>query len=186
MANTVNVQTLYDIGIDITPEMDGGVYGAAVSDCVCKGIGDNFRARTTSGAAQITFNAGSQAIIGGSFFRLTGNCVIDLSNNRNQTFNLYAKIDKGQPIGSIGTFSIKPSGTAAEVGNLNGSDNVREMLLYTVTTDANGYPSTIVDKRTLKENGDASFGGLQFVYLSTKAAYDAIQTKDANTYYFIK
>ena len=155
-----NIQTLYDIGIDITPEMDGGVYGAAVSDCVCKGIGNDFQAITEENVATIAFAKDSQAIIGGSFFRLLDRCVIDLSNHRSETFNLYAKIDKGNTSGPRGTFSIRSTSETPANDNLNNTEGgVREMLLYTITTNESGVPTSVVDKRTMKENGAAAFGG---------------------------
>ena len=182
-----NIQTLFDPEVDIIPEMDGGVYGTGISDCVCKGIGDEFAYIKETGSSTITFKAGSQAIIGGSFFRLTGDCVVDFTGLDTGTYKLCACINKGlRHNGSTdtGSFTIKQANVEPTIGNLNGSDTIREMLLYTVDV-TNGVPTKLTDKRTIKGNGQASFGGVELVYL-TKTQYEALATKEANTYYFIK
>ena len=188
MPNDVTyIQTLYDTGCEITPEMDGGVYGVSISDCVCKGIGSNL-------AAEYTLNTGTdikvktgQAVIGGSFFRVKSKRTISLTNYADgsaKSLNIYAKIDKSAS--PCGGFSVKTTSQTPESGNLAGSGTVREMLLYTISIDGTGHITSFSDKRTLKENGQSSFAGLNFVYCASMSAYNAISPKDSNTYYFIK
>lgn len=178
------VQTIYDIGKDITPEMDGALYSLAVPDCVCSGVGDSFKANTSSSNNNIVFSAGSEAIIGGSFFKMMNPYTINMQPYAGSTVNIYAKIDKTAAVGSKGTFSVKATSVDPEVENLNATGQIREMLLYTVTVDGSGHPTTVTDKRVLKTN--TSEDVIKFVYCSTKAKYDAINPKDSNTYYFIK
>lgn len=195
------VQTLYDSGdsYDIPATYDGAVYSTAVSDCICKGVGDEFTLHTTSGSLQVSFTAGSEAVIGGGFFKVESETSITL--NANSTIYLCASINMGNANGSKGVFVQRASTAAIQKQNLNGGGSQRDLLLYVVTTNASGVVS-IQDKRVVKGDG-TSVSGIGFTLASqfltatdgtntlafrvmTESAYNALSTKDANTLYFVK
>ena len=144
------IQTLHDTGIDnsITSKMDGGVYSVAVPDGIIAGIGDEFTINYQADSLNITFNAGSEAVIGGSFFKVTALESVTLVAN--STIYLCANIDLSKPNSSRGSF-VQRTSSNMQSGNLNGSGTSRDLLLYVVTTGANGVVS-VVDKRIIRSS----------------------------------
>lgn len=174
------IQTLHDTGdsYPITPKMDGGTYGTAISDCVCKGIGDEFAITYSANSLNVQFAAGSQAVIGGAFFKVVSLEAITLTAN--STIYLCANIDLSNPNGSTGSF-VQRTASNMQSDNLNGTGTSRDLLLYVITTGANGV-SNVEDKRVIRGDG-LSVNGYDFVILS-ESDYEAL-TPDANTLYFI-
>lgn len=175
------IQTLHDTGpsYPIKSKMDGAVYAVSTPDCVCKGVGDEFTINYVSDSLDISFRAGSQAVIGGSFFKLTGDESVRLSAN--STIYLCASVDVSKPAGTIGSFEQRTSSNIA-TGNINSSDTTRDLLLYVITTSGNGV-SQVQDRRVVR--GDTlSVGGYTIAVMS-QTEYDALATKDPNTLYHI-
>lgn len=175
------IQTLHDTGsdYDIPSKYDGGVYATSVADCVCKGIGDEFTIGYSADSLNVTFNAGSQAVIGGSFFHVTALEAVTLVSN--STIYLCANIDLSKPNGSRGSF-VQRTSSNMQSDNLNGSGTSRDLLLYVITTGSSGVVS-VQDKRVIKGDG-TSISGLGLMVIS-QADYDALAVKDSNTLYFI-
>lgn len=148
----MSIQTLQDKGLSylIQSSYDGAVYRLASDDCILKGIGDEFV--FTDSGLDITFNAGSEAILCGNFFRITASETITLQAN--STIYLCARIDTSKANGSKGSFEQLAQSQITN-GNINGSDSVRDMLLYVITTGASSITS-IEDKRIIKELGGAN------------------------------
>lgn len=176
----MSIQTLYDTGdsYPITPKMDGGTYGTAISDCVCKGIGDEFTMQFNSSSLQVQFNQGSQAVIGGGFFKL--NDIEAITLEPNSTIYLCANIDLSKPNGSTGSF-VQRTSSNMQSDNLNGTGTSRDMLLYIITTSANGV-TNVEDKRIIRGNGLA-ISGYNFIVISEED-YEALEEPEANTFYF--
>lgn len=202
------IQTIYDTGenFQIDSKYDGAVYALSTTDCVCEGIGDEFTLHYSSDSLAAYFEEGSQAVIGGSFFKITS--LHSLSNEKqlpsNSTFYLCATIDLTAENGQRGTFSYLPSLNNLRTGNLNGSGTARDLVLYQITTGSSGVTS-VVDKRVTRGTGTAVSGislalsgstntqqfdvtngttTLKFKVIS-EADYKNLQTKDSNTLYFI-
>ena len=174
------IQTLHDTGdtYPITPKMDGGVYGTGISDCVCSGIGDEFTIQYSANSLMIQFNAGSQAVIGGAFFRTTSLEAITLVPNT--TVYLCGNIDLSKPNGSTGSF-VQRTSSSMQRDNLNGSGTSRDLLLYIITTGANGV-TNVEDRRVIRGDGTA-INGYNFVVIS-EDEYEALPSKDVNTIYY--
>ena len=66
--------------------------------------------------------------------------------------------------------------------NINGSGTSRDLLLYVITTGANGVVS-VSDKRVINGDGN-SISGIGFVVMS-QDDYDNLSTKDPSTLYFL-
>ena len=177
----MGLQCLHDTGSSyaITPKMDGGTYATGISDAVCSGIGDEFQINYASDSLNVTFNAGSQAVIGGAFVRVTSLESVTLVAN--STIYLCLNIDLSKPNGSRSSF-VQRTASNMQSGNINGSGTSRDLLLYVVTTGANGVVS-VSDKRIIKGNGNA-VSGIGFVVISSDD-YEALTTKDPNTLYFV-
>ena len=176
----MGLQCLHDTGSSypITPKMDGGTYAVGVPDCVCD-IGDNFTINYSADSLNVTFNAGSQAVIGGAFVRTTSLEAITLVSN--STIYLCLNIDLSKPNGQRASF-VQRTASNMQSGNINGSGTSRDLLLYIVNTGANGVVS-VSDKRVIR--GDAtSISGLGITTMS-QSDYDSLVNKDANTLYFI-
>lgn len=141
------IQTLHDTGEEykITPKYDGGVYASGVKDGVCKGIGDEFTLNYTNNSLAISFNAGSQAVICGAFFKVTSSETITLSANT--TTYLCANIDLSKANGRRGSFEQRASSEIAN-GNLNGDGTSRDLLLYVITTGTSGV-TNVIDRRPI-------------------------------------
>lgn len=138
------VQVLYDRGIELTPEVDAGVYACAITDGVVKGIGNNFNLNYSENSLDVSFSAGSMAVICGAFFKVTSTTSVRLTAN--STIYLCASIDKSVADGTKGSFVMRTiSNMKSE--NLNASGKVRDLLLYIITTSGTGVQS-VVDKRT--------------------------------------
>lgn len=154
------IQTLYDVGstYQVTPKIDGGVFGTGISDCVCKGIGGQFSITTSQSSLDVTISAGSMAIIGGGYFKLTGNSAVTVTLNASSTIYLCANIDLSKPNGSRGSF-VQRTASNMESGNLNGSGTSRDLLLYVITTNAQGV-TNVDDRRVIKGDGGATIGDL--------------------------
>lgn len=180
------IQTLHDTGdsYQITPKMDGGTYGTAIADCVCRGIGDEFRLNYSSSSRNISFTAGSQAVIGGAFFKITSDHTVQ-NLKANATLYICATIDLSQAPGSTGSITVREA-LPLNSGNLNDTTSIdppiRDMLLYTITTSANGV-SSVQDKRQIRGDGNAING--YSVQIISQNDYDALATKDLNTLYFV-
>ena len=142
------IQTLHDTGTDyqITPKMDGGVYSVATPDCVISGVGDEFTLQYTSSSLDVQFTAGSEAIIGGAFFKVMALTSVTLPAN--STIYLCANINLSNASGSTGSF-VQRTSTNMMSDNLNGSGTSRDLLLYVVTTNGSGVNS-VTDRRTIK------------------------------------
>lgn len=175
------IQTLHDTGssYDIPSKYDGGVYATGIGDAVCAGIGDEFTISYSQDSLNVTFDAGSQAVIGGSFFHVVSLEAVTLVAN--STIYLCANIDLSKPNGSTGSF-VQRTASNMQTGNINGSGTSRDLLLYVVQTGANGVIS-VQDKRIIKGDGNA-ISGVGFVVLSEED-YDALVTKDPSTLYFV-
>ena len=175
------IQTLHDTGDDyeITSQMDGGVYGTGIADCICKGIGDEFTLGYSADSLNVTFDAGSQAVIGGSFFRVMSLESVTLVAN--STIYLCANIDLSKPNGTRGSF-VQRTASNMQSGNINGSGTSRDLLLYVITTGANGVVS-VQDKRYVRGDG-TSISGLELV-TCTQAQYDALPTPRPSTTIYI-
>lgn len=167
----MSVQTLQDTGNSylVQSSYDGAVYRLASDDCVLKGIGDEFEIHDSG--LDITFNAGSEAVICGNYFYVKSNTTITLPAS--STIYLTCRIDKSRANGSKGSFE---SLTLAQItkGNINGSDNVRDLLLYIVTTDASGV-TNVQDKRIIKD-----IGGTNIITDVLNAGETTITINDAN------
>ena len=175
------IQTLHDTGssYDIPSKFDGGVYATGIADCVCKGISDEFELGYSADSLNVTFNAGSQAVIGGSFFRVTSLESVTLVAN--STIYLCANIDLSKPNGSTGSF-VQRTSSNMQSDNINGSGTSRDLLLYVIQTGANGVIS-VQDKRVVKGDG-TSISGLEFV-ICTQDEYDALPTPRPSTTVYI-
>lgn len=176
------IQTLHDTGTsnDIPSKFDGGVYATGIADCVCKGIGDEFTIGYSADSLNVTFNIGSQAVIGGAFFRVTSLESITLVPN--STIYLCANIDLSRPNGQTGRF-VQRTSSNMRTENINGNGISRDLLLYVIQTGANGVIS-VQDKRVIKGDG-TSVSGLELV-VCTQAEYDALPTpRPATTIYII-
>ena len=175
------IQTLHDTGntYDIPSKFDGGTYATGIADCVCKGIGDEFTIGYSAESLNVTFDAGSQAVIGGSFFRVTALESVTLVAN--STIYLCANIDLSRPNGSTGAF-VQRTSSNMQSDNINGSGTSRDLLLYVITTGANGVVS-VQDKRVIKGDG-TSISGLELI-VCTQAQYDALPTPRPATNLYI-
>lgn len=179
------IQTLHDTGdnYQITPKMDGGTYGTAIADCVCRGIGDEFTMSYNASSRSIGFSAGSQAVIGGAFFKVTNDHTVqDLPAN--STLYICATIDLSQNPGQTGSITVRTS-LPLNSDNLNDTtiaSPIRDMLLYEVTTSASGV-TNVVDKRQIRGDGTAING--YSVQIISQTDYETLQAKDLNTLYFI-
>lgn len=174
------IQTLHDKGADyeITPKMDGGTYGTAISDCIAAGIGDEFTISYSSSSLNVQFNAGSQCVIGGAFFRVMSLEAVTLVAN--STIYLCANIDLSKPDGSTGSF-VQRTASNMQTDNINGIGTSRDLLLYVITTGASGV-TNVEDRRVIRGDGTA-INGYNFVVIS-EDDYDALATKDVNTIYY--
>lgn len=174
------IQTLHDTGSSypITPKMDGGVYATGIADAISAGIGDEFTLGFSADSLNVTFNAGSQAIIGGAFFRVMSLESVTLVPN--SVVYLCGNIDLSKPAGSTGSF-VQRTASNMQTDNINGSGTSRDLLMYIITTGANGVVS-VQDKRIIKGNGNA-VAGIGFEVLS-QSEYDEI-TPDPSTLYFV-
>ena len=182
------IQTLHDTGDDyqILSSYDGGVYATGISDCVCKGIGDEFdlTGHYSADSLNISFSAGSQAVIGGSFFRVTSLESITLSANA--TIYLCANINLSNPNGSKGSF-VQRTSSNMQTDNINGSGTSRDLLLYIITTGANGVIS-VQDKRIIRGDGTA-VSGLGITLNATTetvadSSYSFTETVNASSFSF--
>ena len=140
------IRTLKDTGADfpISSNIDGSVYAIATQDCVIGGMGDEFSVTTSASSLSLTFTQGSVAVLCGNAFWLAVDETVTLPAN--STFNLCARIDTSKPNGQTGSFEC-----LTEAGMKNNNINnggIRDLILYTITTSANGVTS-IVDKRTI-------------------------------------
>ena len=175
------IQTQYDTGdsYQVTPKLDGGTYASGIADCVCKGIGDEFDLQYSNNSLSVTFNSGSQAVIGGGYFKVTTSTSLTLTAN--STIYLCANIDLSKANGSRGSF-VERTASNMQSDNLNGSGTSRDLLLYIITTGASGV-SSVQDRRVIRGDG-TSINGYGVVVIS-QDDYDALDSPDANTLYFI-
>lgn len=149
------MQSLHDTGTDyqIPATYDGAVYDIAVGgDCICGGIGDEFDITYNASSLGVTFLAGSEAIIGGAFFKVTENVTVTLQPN--SVIYLCARIDKTQPNGQTASFA-QCTEQSMQHQNLNGNGSVRDLLLYVVTTGASGVIS-VQDRRYIRQGGQGN------------------------------
>lgn len=173
------IQTLHDTGTDydILSQYDGGVYSVATQDCVIKGIGDEFTLNYSANSLDIQFNAGSQAIIGGSFFKLTALESVTLSAN--SVIYLCANIDLSRPNGQRGQFAQRTSSNMKS-DNINGNGISRDLLLYVITTSASGV-SNVVDRRKIMENNlPIEFGSSTTLFLRNNGTWGEPKQKVIN------
>lgn len=179
------IQTLHDTGIDyqISPKIDGGTYGTAIQDCVCRGIGDEFTMVYSASNRNVFFAQGSQAVIGGAFFKITEDHTLQ-GIPANQTVYICATIDLSQSPGSTGSITARTSLPlySDNLNVTNGSTPIRDMLLYEVTTNDTGITS-VKDKRQIRGDG-SSINGYSIQIIS-QTDYDNLSAKDLNTLYFV-
>ena len=164
------MQSLHDTGTDyqIPATYDGAVYDIAVGgDCICGGIGDEFDITYSASSLGVTFLAGSEAIIGGAFFKVTENATVTLQPN--SVIYLCARIDKTQPNGQTASFA-QCTKQSMQHDNLNGDGTVRDLLLYVITTGASGV-TNVQDRRNIRTQGSQSVGGLGF-WLGTEEEWE--------------
>lgn len=175
------IQTMHDTGdgYQITPKLDGGLYASHLADCVCKGIGDEFTLNWTANSLGVSFSAGSEAVIGGAFFKVTSTETLTLAPST--TIYLCANIDLTANNGLRGSF-VQRTSSNMQSGNLNGNGTTRDLLLYKITTTATGI-SSVEDKRIIKGDG-TSINGYDIVIIS-QSNYNSLAQKDQNTLYFI-
>ena len=175
-----NIQTLHDTGsdYDITPKMDGGTY-QRFKDGICAGIGDEFALTYSSNSLTVQFNAGSQCLIGGAFFKVMALEAVALTAN--STIYLCANIDLSRPNGSTGAF-VQRTSSNMKSDNLNGTGTSRDLLLYVIKTGSSGV-TNVTNKRVILGN-ESSINGYSISVLS-ETAYSNLSTKDGNTLYFI-
>ena len=204
------VQTIYEVGEEkdgkilyqIDAKYDAAVYALAIEDCICQGIGDEFKLNYASDSLNAYFNEGSEAVIGGSFFKITSLHSISLPPN--STFYLCATIDLSAQNGYKGQFTIIPQLTNIRTGNLNGSGSARDLVLYQITTNSSGV-TMVTDKRVIRGKSTSisgisldlsgSTGSQQFsatkgntvlkFQVISEANYNNLSSKDSNTLYFI-
>lgn len=173
-----NIQTLHDTDpYEITPKMDGGMY-QRFKDGISAGIGDEFALNYTNNSLNVSFNAGSEAVIGGAFFKVMGLEAITLEAN--STIYLCANIDLSKANGETGSF-VQRTSSNMQSDNLNGSGTSRDMLLYVITTGASGV-ANVEDKRVIL--GDQSSINGYSIQILSESDYEAL-TPDPNTLYFI-
>ena len=151
------IQTQKDTGdsYPISPAMDGGVYQIATNDAVVGGIGDEFTISYSSSSLNVSFAAGSQAVIGGAFFKVTSLTAITLTAN--STIYLCANIDTSAANGSRGSF-VERTSSNMQSDNINGSGTSRDLLLYVVTTNGSGV-TNVTDKRNIIYNAPTIYHG---------------------------
>lgn len=165
------IQTLHDTGTDqsVLSKYDGGVYSVAVrDDAIIEGIGDEFELNYSLDSLNVSFDAGSEAVICGSFFKVKSLTAITLVAN--STIYLCANIDLSQPNGQTGSF-VQRTSSNMQSDNLNGSGTSRDLLLYIITTGASGV-TQVQDKRKIL-GANARFGGLSFTRCTTDE-YEAL------------
>lgn len=174
-----NIQTLHDTDpYQVTPKMDGGIY-QRFKDCVCQGIGDEFALTYSNSSLNVQFAAGSQAVIGGAYFRVMNMDAITLTANA--TIYLCANIDLSKANGETGSF-VQRTASNMQSDNLNGSGTSRDLLLYIITTNGTGV-TNVIDKRVILGN-ENSINGYGITVIS-EDDYDALANKESNTLYFI-
>lgn len=204
------IQTLYDSGeqYQIDSKYDGAVYATSTPDCVCEGIGDQFKLNYSANSLTAYFEGGSQAIIGGSFFKLTSRHTLEGNNAlpSNSNFYLCARIDLNNPNGQRGSFVYITDLANAQKGNLNGSGTQRDLVLYRIKTGSSGV-ITVENLMTVKGPGGSAVSGIslalsgtsgkqlfaatngttniKFKIMENEAAYNALSSKDPDTLYFI-
>lgn len=154
----MSVQTLHDTGADYTvlSKYDGGVYQVATRDCVIQGVGDEFTLNSSNSSLTVSFNAGSEAVIGGSFFKITSTEYVSLTANA--TIYLCANINLSNANGMRGSF-VQRTASNMYSENINGSGIQRDLLLYILTTDSNGV-TTVTDRRTILSSSQISYNDL--------------------------
>lgn len=161
------IQTLYDVGenYQIDSKYDGAVYATIAQDCVCEGVGDQFTLHYSSNSLTAYFDAGSEAVIGGAFFKITSRQTLEgtgTSNGQlpsNSTFYLCARINLNGQNGQRGEFVYLPSLGNLKKDNLNGSGTQRDLPLYKITTGSSGVTS-IENVMVVRGPGGASVSGI--------------------------
>lgn len=151
------IQTQKDTGdsYPISPSMDGGVYQIATTDAVVGGVGDEFTINYSANSLSVSFAAGSEAVIGGAFFKVTSLEAVTLTAN--STIYLCANIDTSAANGSRGSF-VERTSSNMQHDNINGSGTSRDLLLYIVTTNGSGV-TNVTDKRYILENAPTIYHG---------------------------
>lgn len=174
------IQTLHDTGTDydIPSKYDGGVY-QLLPDCVLQGIGDEFTLNYQLDSLNVSFSAGSEAVIGGAFFKVKNLEAITLTANA--TIYLCANIDLSRPNGQTGQF-VQRTASNMRSDNINGTGTSRDLLLYIITTSSSGVVS-VTNKRVIRGT-QTSISGLGITTM-TEQEYEQLPTKDNNTLYFL-
>ena len=143
----MGVQTLHDTGStnNIPSKFDGACYQVATTDCVVGGVGSEFELNYALDSLNVSFDAGSEAIIGGSFFKVTSLEAITLGSNA--TIYLCANINLSNPNGQRGSF-VQRTANNMKSENINGNGISRDLLLYIIQTNASGVTS-VQDRRSI-------------------------------------
>lgn len=160
------IQTLQDTGENykVQSSFDGACYQINKPDCVVANVGDNFTLNHQVDSLNVTFNAGSECIICGNFFKIMSLESIELAPNA--VIYLCATINKSYSTGFTGFFSQRTSSNIQN-GNINGADSERDLLLYIITTTGTGV-SSVVDKRKIIGN----------TYALTQSEFDELTSKE--------
>lgn len=171
------IRTLRDTGSAflIPVDVDGSVYSLISDDCIIN-KGDNFTMNTSQTSLTVSFEGGSQAIIGGNAFWLTDMVTVQLPAN--STIYLCARINPSLPSGSTGSFETLTE-SQIQKGNVNEGET-RDLLMYVITTNGSGV-TNVSDRRVYSK-----WNSRQYDFTITNAEvgemnYDDILNFDGET-----
>lgn len=178
-----NIRTMKDTGSDypITSSIDGAVYSLISADCVIADMGDEFEMSYNTSSLTATFATGSEALIGGNSYWLTGAVQITLPSN--STFYVCLRIDTSKSNGSTGSIECLTE-SAIKKGNIN-EGGVRDLVLYKVTTGSSGVTS-VTDQRNIasaEDFGNKVTGTLASGSTSITLAHSKITTNSMLSFY---
>lgn len=142
------IRTLKDSGSSylITSDVDCASYSVMTKDCVIGGMGNEFELTYISSSLNVTFEKGSQCIIGGCALWLQDS--VDITLPASSTIYLCARVNATKPNGQTGSIECL---TESEIqsGNVN-SGGIRDLLLYKIETSASGITS-VGDRRYIPD-----------------------------------
>lgn len=139
---------LYDEGslYKVESFYDGAVYDGICFDCVKGGTFNEFNEGHTATSLTMQIASGL-GIVCGAFAVFDNATQVELQASTSDLY-IVARIDKTRPNGSKAQIEVKTE-VQLKQENLNGSGNIRDLLLYKVSTDASGVIS-VVDLRLIK------------------------------------
>lgn len=164
------MQCLFDDGVanDIQPSYDGACYQINKPDCVVA-VGDNMTLNYQLDSLNVSFNAGNKCIIGGAFAVVESLEAVTL--NANSTIYLCVNIDKSKPNSSRASI-VQRTSSNMQKQSLNGDGTSRDLLLYVITTSANGV-TNVQDKRRIIGN----------THIMSETEFDGITPNQYDIYY---